>query len=302
MGNLTGISGASAGEYGLYAGSGSIATTAQYIRVSTAGVQLNNVPIVIYNGGSEAVRVTPTEGIRVQAGSATQNQIDVYSGSDKVYAQWTQLDSTFNNTETHFESWGKPGLGMGTLTLRAQSSDGVDSAYLSIGSTYVNIGGKPLTIFDGATINDGLTISAGDIDMDGNTIHGNTTSGGTLTLSSTSHATKGIIAFTGTLGEAWISASYNTGWGSYGGGYHGAEYKKVGDIVFLRGMVVRSSGSATTIFTLPSGYRPTNSMVFSQIANDAVARVAVDASGNVVLQVGAVSPWVNLTGVAFSTV
>lgn len=111
----------------------------------------------------------------------------------------------------------------------------------------------------------------------------------------------GVISAIGAIGEAWTNASYNTGWGSYGGGYHVAQYKKFGDLVFLRGTVVRSSGSATTIFTLPSGYRPTNSMMFSQLANDAVARIAINSSGNVVLQAGAATPWVNLTGIIFST-
>nr|WP_326529633.1 hypothetical protein [Rhodoferax sp.] len=111
----------------------------------------------------------------------------------------------------------------------------------------------------------------------------------------------GVISAIGAIGEAWTNASYNTGWGSYGGGYHAAQYKKFGDLVFLRGLVVRSSGSATTIFTLPSGYRPTNSMMFSQLANDAVARIGINSSGNVVLQAGVATPWVNLTGIIFST-
>jgi len=170
MGNLSGLSGATAGEYGFYAGDGTISTTAQYIRASTAGVQLNNVPIVVSSGGTEALRVTPSEGIRIQAGSSVQNQIDVYSSSDKVYAQWTQLDAVYSNTETQFISYGKTGLGMGTLTLKSQSADGVDSAYIAIGSTYINIVGKPLTVFNGATINSGLALSAGDLDMNGNDI------------------------------------------------------------------------------------------------------------------------------------
>ena len=111
----------------------------------------------------------------------------------------------------------------------------------------------------------------------------------------------GVISAIGAIGEAWTNASYNTGWGSYGGGYPAAQYKKFGDLVFLRGLVVRSSGSATTIFTLPSGYRPTNTMMFSQLANDAVARIAINSSGNVVLQAGVATPWVNLTGIIFST-
>lgn len=203
MGNLTGISGASAGEYGLYAGSGTIAATSQYLRVSTSGVQMNNVPIVVSSGGTEALRVTPSEGIRIQAGSSVQNQIDVYSSSDKVYAQWTQLDAVYSNTETQFISYGKTGLGMGTLTLKSQSADGVDSAYIAIGSTYINIVGKPLTVFNGATINSGLALSSGDLDMNSNDI----IDIGQMAIGSSSLSGKLSITATTDMASLYISAS-----------------------------------------------------------------------------------------------
>jgi hypothetical protein len=41
--------------------------------------------------------------------------------------------------------------------------------------------------------------------------------------------------------------------------------------------------------------------MFSQLANDAVARIGINSSGNVVLQAGVATPWVNLTGIIFST-
>lgn len=81
------------------------------------------------------------------------------------------MDGTFGNTETHFESYGKPGLGMGTITLRSQSSDGADSAYLQIGSTFINIVGKPLTVFNGMTVNNGLALSAGGLDANSNSLY-----------------------------------------------------------------------------------------------------------------------------------
>lgn len=98
MGNLTGISGASAGEYGLYAGSGTIANTAQYLRVSTAGVQLNNVPLKLYNAGTQTVNID-SAGTDVWIGtsssakklawngtslSLTDSDIGLYSGANKM--------------------------------------------------------------------------------------------------------------------------------------------------------------------------------------------------------------------------
>lgn len=56
MGNLYGITAVS-GEYGLYAGDGGITAGNQYLRVSTDGVQLNNVPIKLYNSGTQTVNL-----------------------------------------------------------------------------------------------------------------------------------------------------------------------------------------------------------------------------------------------------
>lgn len=159
-----------ANEYGFYAGDGTLPINS-YLRLSSAAAEFNNIDITMHTGGFETLRITTSEGLRIAAGSDVQNQIDVYSSSDKVYAQWTQLDGTFGNTETHFESYGKPGLGMGTITLRSQSSDGADSAYLQIGSTFINIVGKPLTVFNGMTVNNGLALSAGGLDANSNSLY-----------------------------------------------------------------------------------------------------------------------------------
>lgn len=80
MGNLTGISGASAGEYGLYAGDGTIGATAQYLRVSTAGVQLNNIPIKLYNGADQTVNISST-GTDVWIGPTSSDKRLVWNGT-----------------------------------------------------------------------------------------------------------------------------------------------------------------------------------------------------------------------------
>lgn len=87
MGNLVGISGASAGEYGLYAGDGAIATTSQYMRISTAGVQLNNIPIKLYNAGTQTVNID-SAGTDIWVGT---------SSSDKRL-QWNGTSLNLNNS------------------------------------------------------------------------------------------------------------------------------------------------------------------------------------------------------------
>lgn len=157
--------------------------------------------------------------------------------------------------------------------------------------------------------------------------YGGTASGGTVTVNSTSHATKGVIGLGtalvmneatnagtvngtfvitntfvpgGRIGESWANApSFNTGWGNYGYGEQPAQYKKVGDLVFLRGLVTRSSGSQTTIFTLPSGYRPSAYTRFAQPSDTGYGRIDVGTYGDVVFAAGGTG-WICLDRIVFS--
>lgn len=52
--------------------------------------------------------------------------------------------------------------------------------------------------------------------------------------------------------------AFGSGWGNYGGGWQSARYCRIGDYVYLSGLVTRSSGTNNTIFSLPSGYQNTN--------------------------------------------
>lgn len=112
----------------------------------------------------------------------------------------------------------------------------------------------------------------------------------------------GNVSIAGRLGQAWSNVSFNTGWTDYGGSYQTAQYKKVGDLVFLRGLVKRTSGSSTTILTLPAGYRPPSQCLFPASSFDAYARIDIDTSGNVIMMLGSPTNWVGLDGIVFSTV
>lgn len=101
-------------------------------------------------------------------------------------------------------------------------------------------------------------------------------------------------------GSAWDGFNFGTGWANYGSGWNTGQVRKVGDWVFLRGLVYRFTGSDTTIATLPSGYRPPAGVIFAVDTNTGHGRVDIDSSGVIVLSAGG-SNNVSLSGIFFST-
>jgi hypothetical protein len=138
-----------------------------------------------------------------------------------------------------------------------------------------------------ATMNNLLTASLitsaftfyGDIDLDGND-----------------------LTNIGTLGDGWVNVSgiWGTGWGNFGSGYQGAQYKRVGDLIILRGMVARTSGVGTTILTMPSGYRPPDDEIHSTTTASGAGTVTSAPNGVMTLATGS-AIWVSLSGVVLST-
>lgn len=96
------------------------------------------------------------------------------------------------------------------------------------------------------------------------------------------------IVISGRIGDGWKNLTFNTGWFDYASGWRTAQYKKVGDDVEVRGLVKRTSGSATTIGTLPSGYRPNQNELGDAMTDTGIGRLDIDTSGNIVLQSGGV--------------
>jgi hypothetical protein len=111
----------------------------------------------------------------------------------------------------------------------------------------------------------------------------------------------GTITINAALG-GWVNVTFNTGWGNTGGGNQTCQYKKVGDLVFLRGLATRSSGSATTMFTLPSGFRPASADRYPALTDSGGhAAVTIDASGNVAYLGGSPADYITVSGIVFST-
>lgn len=54
---------------------------------------------------------------------------------------------------------------------------------------------------------------------------------------------------------AWTAVTFQNSWVNFGSGYQAMEYRKVGDMVQLRGLI-KSGTVSTDMFTLPTGFRP----------------------------------------------
>lgn len=90
--------------------------------------------------------------------------------------------------------------------------------------------------------------------------------------------------------ESWRRVSFLNGWADYtdtnGAGWARGCYRKIGDIVYLRGLIARPPSSPGTspqiAFTLPPGYRPSMVEIFyADMVGNVHCRVDVMVNGNV---------------------
>lgn len=102
-------------------------------------------------------------------------------------------------------------------------------------------------------------------------------------------------------GEAWTAPTLGGSWVNYGSGFRTARYRKIGDIVEIEGLV-KSGTTGSTIFTLPSGYRPPQGLIMPTITDPNVfARLDVTAAGAVIVYFTGTSAYANI-GCRFCTV
>lgn len=107
------------------------------------------------------------------------------------------------------------------------------------------------------------------------------------------------IDFTGSASDippGWEQVSYDTGWieieqtdlaqGTAVTGYYVPAYRKIGNVVYLKGQIDGVTSRATEIFTLPSGFYNSTARLNFCSTNDAmnVNFVRITNAGVVVLQ------------------
>lgn len=77
---------------------------------------------------------------------------------------------------------------------------------------------------------------------------------------------------------AWTDVTFQNGWVNYGGVYAPVQKRKVGDIVYLRG-VMKSGLTNNTAFTLPVGFRPPMKLQWAGQAAGQFAFFEIDSTG-----------------------
>lgn len=92
-------------------------------------------------------------------------------------------------------------------------------------------------------------------------------------------------------------SSFSNSWVNYGSPAGAAKYRKIGDTVYLTGMI-KNGTVGLYAFQLPSGYRPSSNKYFSTVSNSAFGRISVDTNGYVWMDVGN-NAWFSLDGIYF---
>lgn len=103
-------------------------------------------------------------------------------------------------------------------------------------------------------------------------------------------------------GPAKTAAAFAAGWGNFGSPHETVGYYRHLGRTYLQGLGARTgaTASATTVFTLPAGYRPSGELVFGTISSGGQADVRVNAAGNVIVQSSATTGWfVSFSGISF---
>ena len=119
--------------------------------------------------------------------------------------------------------------------------------------------------------------------------------GSILNVDQIGHSTSGTTAITiasdGTVtmpenDSGWITPTLNSPYTHFSSPYGDVQYRKIGNIVSVQGLVNGNSASnGSTIFTLPSGYRPSLRLIFACAnQNTSITRLDVDTDGDVIAQ------------------
>ncbi len=100
-----------------------------------------------------------------------------------------------------------------------------------------------------------------------------------------------------------LASGYNNYVDSHGGDFQICEYRKIGDIVYLRGLIHKTDhatiAAGAIMAILPAGFKPQNSLGFAQAQT---RRVDILQSGEIIAQFASTSnEFVFLDGIFFST-
>jgi Tfp pilus assembly protein PilV len=103
-------------------------------------------------------------------------------------------------------------------------------------------------------------------------------------------------------GTTWTAPTLQNSWVNYGSGWTGAGYTKSPDgIVALQGLIRSGTvTSGTTIATLPSGYRPSETIICDVVTNpNTYARIDVLSTGAIITREAVTNGFLSLAGCEF---
>jgi len=94
-----------------------------------------------------------------------------------------------------------------------------------------------------------------------------------------------------TVGAGGGAPAFATGWGNYGAPFQTVQYRKIGVLVYVRGLAISSSNRAAgdPVFTLPVGFRPLSQLLYTSIQSNGQYRVDVETTGRIILPAAAAS-------------
>lgn len=101
------------------------------------------------------------------------------------------------------------------------------------------------------------------------------------------------------VATTWTAPTLTNSWQNFGGAYAGAAYRKVGDMVQLRGLIKLGTIGAAA-FTLPVGFRPPADLLFSSADAGVVGEILV-TSGGAVTPSNTNNTYQSLSAIQFST-
>lgn len=118
--------------------------------------------------------------------------------------------------------------------------------------------------------------------------------------------TKNVNIYNGTTWDlfnsvpgSWTAPTLLNSWANFGGAFQVAQYRKVGDMVQLRGLI-RLGTVTNTAFTLPTGFRPPADLLFISQDNNQAGRIDIIASSGNVIPQAVDNTFQSLNGIQFS--
>lgn len=296
-------------------GIGTDGTTEQWYANSTDGK--------LYAGAGDVILDTNGIGIKASTSYALKNALSFLDSSGVEETRIFTANSAFetilnveaipNNSSTNRDATiniiaSPRGTGLGRIYLTAPDGINIDGPVIGdlVTSSHVYIAEDMSLYFGGITHtnDDGLRLFHSSntnsyIDFVGSALYIRGGTNGATPIMTINDG--GSVQFNGVLGSSWDGLTFGTGWANFGSGWTTGQIKKVGDMIYIRGLVFRFSGTGTTIATLPVGYRPNAPILCPSMSNDALCRVDIEADGTVsYVSGGSPGSWVWLNH-SFST-